>query len=293
MSCAAVFSTADGTTDAFYLKFTTPKQKSLILGSSRAAQGIIPSVLNDKIENGAFFNYAFTIVQSAYGSVYLKSIRNKLDDNVKNSIHIVCVNPWVICTETTEKEDSIKFREVNSYLDKTRFVNMKPNFEYLVESFQSKNIDIVNNKSRKGDYQTFFVHDDGWLEVKIESDMISTKERTRKKYETYKKALLRNNGLSQIRLGYLYKTIKLLKESGKVYLVRMPISDDMLGLEQQLVPKFDSLMQKISGDFNVEYINAMPFRKDYEYTDGHHLTTDSAKRFSEYLAGEINNAKPL
>ena len=47
LSFIAIFSLADGATDAFYLKFATPKQSSLIVGSSRAAQGIIPNIIND------------------------------------------------------------------------------------------------------------------------------------------------------------------------------------------------------------------------------------------------------
>ena len=46
VSVFAFFSLADGTTDDAYLKFTTPKQGSLILGSSIAAQGIHPKELN-------------------------------------------------------------------------------------------------------------------------------------------------------------------------------------------------------------------------------------------------------
>ena len=36
----------NGTADPFYQRFTTSKQEALILGNSKAAQGIIPTILN-------------------------------------------------------------------------------------------------------------------------------------------------------------------------------------------------------------------------------------------------------
>ena len=39
----------NGKIDGFYLRFTTPKQHSLVIGNSRAAQGIVPSVVNESL----------------------------------------------------------------------------------------------------------------------------------------------------------------------------------------------------------------------------------------------------
>ena len=76
-SCYAVFSLADGSTDAFYVKFTTPKQKALIIGSSRAAQGLQPAVINLVLENTHIYNYAFSRVHTPYGPAYFNSIKKK------------------------------------------------------------------------------------------------------------------------------------------------------------------------------------------------------------------------
>ena len=50
---------ADGNLDPFYIRFTTPKQKNMILGTSRAAQGLQPSifdnVLNKKRDYISFY----------------------------------------------------------------------------------------------------------------------------------------------------------------------------------------------------------------------------------------------
>ena len=97
----------------FYVRFTSPTQHNLIIGTSRAAQGIQPTVLNEIIPNKSFFNYAFTAAQSPFGPVYLKSIQKKIDTTTKNGIFIVTVDPWSISSKSKDPNDSSKFRENN------------------------------------------------------------------------------------------------------------------------------------------------------------------------------------
>ncbi|MEM6772188.1 MAG: hypothetical protein AAF597_16560, partial [Bacteroidota bacterium] len=51
---------ADGYTDDHYLKFTTPRQQHLILGTSKAAQGMRPAAFRDVLGVDCY-NYAFTL----------------------------------------------------------------------------------------------------------------------------------------------------------------------------------------------------------------------------------------
>ena len=46
VSFVLVLTRADGSTDPFYTRFTTPRQNNLILGTSRAAQGVQPGILD-------------------------------------------------------------------------------------------------------------------------------------------------------------------------------------------------------------------------------------------------------
>ena len=57
---------ADGSTDNYYIRFSTPRQENLILGTSKAAVGLNPDVFNT-ICNVNMFNFAFTVTQSPYG----------------------------------------------------------------------------------------------------------------------------------------------------------------------------------------------------------------------------------
>ncbi|MBT8273164.1 MAG: hypothetical protein KJO77_05120 [Bacteroidia bacterium] len=279
---------ADGSADESYEKFSSPKQSALIVGSSRAGQGLIPEILNSTLDEHSFYNYAFSIRNTPYGEPYYRSIKKKLDPETNNSGFIICVTPWTISATTEDPEDSLNYRELGSAIDRTHFVSMDPNIEYIIESYQQKNMNFILKKFKKGDYQTFFVHDDGWLEVVIESDMISTKERTDNKVNSYRKKQKNEyTGVSQHRLKYLERIIELLVPKGRVYLLRIPINDDMYEIENLLDPQFDERMSAIAKKYNIHYINEMDTRAEYDYTDGHHLTIESSKRFSKKIADQI------
>lgn len=286
-----VFSMADGTTDAFYGKFSSPKQSSLIVGSSRASQGIHPNIIDSVYGSSGLFNYGFTISGTPFGEAYFNSISNKLLKKTTDGVFIIEVNPWTISEYKFNKKNDEKYPEEVNYIGNTTFVNMEPNIEYLLESFNSKNEAIIRNKNRKGAYQTFFVNDNGWLEVTIESDIISTAKRTKNKIKTYRKKQAEYTGFSTYRYDYLVKTIRLLKEYGNVYLVRVPVVEALLEIENELVPDFDKRMVDISEALKIPYINMMPYNKDYNYTDGNHLTIDSGKKFSLHLALEMDKLR--
>ena len=90
--------------DNFYFKFTTPKQSSMILGTSRALQGLIPEIINKEL-NIDIYNYAFTVMNSSYGPSYLNSIKKKLNKNSKDGVFILAVDPWSISTKFNPSDD--------------------------------------------------------------------------------------------------------------------------------------------------------------------------------------------
>ena len=72
----------DGYKDVYYKRFSTPRATSLIIGTSRAAQGIFPVILEKELikENYSLpiFNYSFTLHHSPFGEPYNNSIKLKL-----------------------------------------------------------------------------------------------------------------------------------------------------------------------------------------------------------------------
>ena len=201
MSFLVVFSLADGNSDPFYIRFTTPRQHSLILGTSRAAQGLQPSVINvlfskAQIKNG-IFNFSFNNPTSPYGATYFKSIQNKLQPNVTEGIYIVAVDPWSISSNTQDPNDSLNFPEMKLSLAKSKNVTCKPNITYLVNSYDELFFNIIVKK-----YQTSgkFVHNDGWLEVTFPMDSNAVGRRFDEQIKEYIKTNLPNFKYSDVQI---------------------------------------------------------------------------------------------
>jgi hypothetical protein len=276
-----ILSTADGHDDAFYKRFTTPKQDNLILGTSRSAQGLQPSVFQ-KTLNKEFLNYSFTLFDSPYGHVYLNSIKKKLNTEVKNGVFIVSVDPWSISSNTKNPNDTINFYENESFMSNTTFVNMSPNFEYLIENLKGKYYKVLT-KDRK-----VFLHDDGWLELTVPMDSASGISRFNERIKDYKTNKLLNFHFSSARLNYLKRTIEYLKLHGKVYIVRLPVHPEFFEVDSELIHEFNDVILPIT-QLADGYLDMSKENNLYQYIDGVHPYKESSKLMSIKIAEWIKN----
>ena len=272
-----------GGVDAFYGRFTTPPAGSLVLGTSRAAQGIRPAVLTARLGGqfeGPLLNYAFTLTHSPYGPAYLRSIQRKLRPETKNGLFIVAVDPWSLSLTGPEGA----FPEDNSFIGQLHQVSQNPNLAYLTH-YQTKPLYRLPL-----DYATATerLHPDGWLEVNIGTDSAQVRARTARKLQDYRR-LAASQHLSAGRLAALRHTIQFLKLHGRVVLVRLPIGAGLRALEQQYQPGFDQQMRRLAADFALAYLDysAAPFAT----TDGNHLQKADSEAFSEQLALHLAGAE--
>ncbi|WP_345125298.1 hypothetical protein [Hymenobacter antarcticus] len=268
-----------GGVDAFYGRFTTPPAGSLVLGTSRAAQGIRPAVLAARLAGqfeGPLLNYAFTLTHSPYGPAYLRSIQRKLRPEVRNGLFIVAVDPWSLSLTGPEGA----FPEDNSFIGQLHQVSQNPNLAYLTR-YQTKPLYRLPL-----DYATATerLHPDGWLEVNIGTDSTQVVARTARKLQDYRR-LAASQRLSAGRLVALRQTIKFLKQHGRVVLVRLPVGPSLLRLEQQCQPGFDQLMRQMAADYALTYLDYSA--RPYATTDGNHLQRAASTAFSQQLAADL------
>lgn len=270
---------AGGYTDEFYLRFTSPRQSSLILGTSRAAQALQPAIFNQILERSDIYNYSFTIVHSPYGPVYLRSIKSKLDQSTKDGVFVLCVDPWSISFNGEFREETLPLGEV-------KVVNMNPNIFYLLKEYRNPFYKILQKSGE------VFLHQDGWLEVSIPMDSAAVKERIKLKVQEYKTWHVPFYRMSDTRVQSLEETIGFLREHGAVYLVRLPVQNEILELDNNLVPDFNERMNKLSEKYGVPYLDLTPTSNLYHYTDGNHLYKDSGKEVSRVIAGWVSKQRP-
>ncbi|WP_426059994.1 hypothetical protein [Hymenobacter sp. B1770] len=268
-----------GHVDALYGRFTSPSAGSLVVGTSRAAQGIRPSILVEALGerfDGPLLNYSFTLTHSPYGPAYLRSIKRKLRPEVKNGLFIVAVDPWSL--SLTGPEGS--FPEDNSFIGQLDQVSQNPNLPYLTR-YQTKPLyrlllDYATATER--------LHPDGWLEVNIGIDSAQVRARTARKLQDYRLLATRQH-FSAGRMQALVETIALLKQHGHVCMVRLPVGPGLLQLEQAYQPGFDQLMRQTAANQTVPYFDYST--RPYPTTDGNHLQREASEVFSRELASDL------
>jgi hypothetical protein len=289
---------ADGTTDDYYLKFSSPKQSSLILGTSRATQSIIPSVLSSSIENSSFsfFNFSFTLKSSPFGLVYFNAIKQKIDLDSQDGCFIVTVDPWSISEKIS---DANKTPDSLSVLFGMSDFTSKPNFKYLFKQFPhgwgrillnriEKPILKYNsgqlNSSMTGSFSV--LDNDGWLDVYTSLDSSFVKRKESDMFITYRNKSIYRTG-SKSRIEYLDRIIEFLSNHGEVYVVRLPVHKKMLSIEQQYMPDFNN---KISNALlkSEGYLDFSTLDNEYIYNDGNHLTKTSAKEVTQHIGEWIS-----
>jgi hypothetical protein len=274
-----------GGVDAFYGRFASPAAGSLVLGTSRAAQGIRPAVLAARL-GGQFdaplLNYAFTLTHSPYGPAYLASIRRKLRPEVRHGLFIVAVDPWSLSAAgRMDIIDNEHFPENKSFIGQLREVSQSPNLAYLAH-YQTKPLyrlplDFATATER--------LHPDGWLEVNIGLDSAQVRARTARKLLDYQK-LAATQHLAAGRLAALHQTIEFLKSHGRVVLVRLPVGSGLRALEQQYQPDFGRRMQQMAAAYSLQYLDYST--APYATTDGNHLQKNASAAFSQQLAGDLS-----
>ncbi len=275
-----VFLKVNGSNDPYYLRFTVPKQNSLILGTSQAAQGVLPSVLNNKLNRTDLFNYSFSISHRPYGLVYLNSIKKKLNNSSKEGLFILTIDPWSLSANKKNPNDSSLFKENDKFLGTTNFVNCDPNVEYLFENYGRSYIHLFESNDK------VYLHKDGWLEVSPRMDEKIILKRIKEKIDFYKETKLDNSSFSETRYSYLLKTISFLKKHGEVYLIRLPVHPKMMELETQLMPDFNNKIKEAINN-SQDYYDMSHLNGEFKYTDGNHLFKESGMIVSELIAKRI------
>jgi hypothetical protein len=281
-----------GYVDAFYARFTSPPAGSLVLGTSRAAQGIKPSVLAmqlGKSYEGPWLNYAFTLAESPYGPGYLSSIQRKLALGTKKGLFVLAVDPWSLALPKDvklgdrrfTKGRNVLFPEEKSMVSQVASVSQNPNLDYLAHYLHRPFYQLLLNADTAHVVER--LHPDGWLEIALPpptADTALLRRRTAEKLATYRK-LAATSSPSFERYLSLLGTIDLLKQHGRVVLVRLPTDPAMAALERQFHPDFDQLMSQP----RVLYLNYLD--QPYPTNDGNHITRQAAEQFSQQLAADI------
>lgn len=274
----AVLWQADGWSDPYYVRFTTPPPNSLILGTSRPAQGLQPSVMNEVLPGAELFNFSFTIAHSPYGPTYLEGIKTKLGEDAAGGTFILAVDPWSVSSELGDPEEVERYRERGNFLT-LRDMSSDPNLGYLLYHYTRPFWYLLGRSQ-----ELMYLHRNGWLEVMVPMDSASVAERTRTKLESYRNNNLPDYKFSNTRMNYLGRTVDYLSGRGEVYLVRLPIHPGMMEIERELTPDFSRRMRRFADSLGVPFLDLTPDNAAFRYTDGNHLSIEDGAEVSRRVA---------
>jgi len=273
--------------DTFYARFISPPAGSLVLGTSRAAQAVLPAELQAKLGAryaGPWLNYAFTLFESPYGPAYLASIRRKLAPTTQHGVFIVTVDPWALSLERPkEPGQPVVFPEDKSLMGQMQMVSQNPNLEYLARYLHRPLYQVALQDTTTAER----LHPDGWLEIVLPPPTIDTaglRQRATEKLVAYR-SLAAASYLSAARLRSLRQLISFLKLHGQVVVMRLPTGPALAALEKQYQPQFDQLMQRTATSLGAPYLNYI--EASYPTNDGNHLWSSAARTFSQRLANDI------
>jgi len=242
-------------------------------------------IICSKYDHITLFNFSFTLGHSPYGPTYLRAIEGKLDVRSIDGLFILAVDPWALSAKKDGNQFS--FTEADNALGKQCLFIGTPNYEYLVRNLPYGWGSLIGGPLHDID-TTSILHADGWLEMRIDTCEEICHRRAEAKLEYYRTKVMPNRAPCEDRIGYLRKTVELLKEHGMVILVRIPVGQGIQLLEDSIWPSFNEDVRNMSGEMDVQYMDYSGWTDDFQYTDGNHLTPNSAIRFSRELAEVIS-----
>ncbi len=276
-----------------YSKFTH-QSSSLIIGLSRAHNGISPKILDSILAEipyqGGFLNFAFEKTQSPYGGVYLEAIKKKIPEQTKQGIFILSVSPGSfmrpIHLTSAQEIDNL---DKKSLVGKIKQLNKNPNYEYIRKGYGGS---LYKGLIPHNAQITTVFHDDGWEEFRLSAEgyQVSKEDVAHWTSQTiggYRRMMKTNpEVVSTYRIERFKTLISYLKQHGQVFVVRMPLDPLVLGMENQWWKEFNTEMTLISASFDVPYFDFSDAR-EYKTYDGSHLSSPYAKEFTVRLANEI------
>jgi len=277
--------------DENYNKFTQ-EAGGLIIGLSRANHGLSPDILETKLEEFKFekplINFAIDHGQTQFGELYLNSIKRKLKHNGTKGLYILSVSPGSFTAPKNMDAIEVKDLDQKRILGKINTLTEHPNFDYISNCYPHS---LYNAMYPTNKWDNLVAHTNGWNEVKLKSATHTISKQDIKEWKQqaidYYKKSLQEEVYNANRFQYFIKTISYLKEKGTVVLIRMPIDQDMLLLENETWFDFNKKIDSVAENQNVVYFDYSEKLADYQTFDGSHLLSESAQQFTEKLSEAI------
>lgn len=286
LSLLGLFLLDNGTADPFYQRVIGGRKKSLVIGTSKVAQGIVPSVLNSKLDligEDQLYNFGFTVVHSPFGESYNKAIQKKVAINSDDGIFIIAVDPWSFSTSKLDPDDKSKMPDEKLFLGQLHSFSTPINLEYLLKDYSNSFYEILLRYFVKN---SMHLMEDGWLKTTpfLEEERFPRIYNSKvKEYE--EKA--RRMEFSDYRFSQFIDLLDFLSQKGRIFIIVMPVDSKIYEIENSIFPQLIEKVKKESDLRNIPFKDFNESDHDYKFLDGVHLLYQDAEIFSSDLADWI------
>jgi hypothetical protein len=253
---------------------------SLIIGTSKAEKLPTSELNAGTIQYEPFYNFAFNLGMSPYGPVYNKQIIKRVTEmpkSDKKKVFLLCVDPWAFSNSKKFPNDSTKFYETETEINFIADSKLSP-IHYFLKYYRQSYINLFLPQN-----------DAPVVESRPDSSFID--KHMSSKIAAYRKHNFENSAFSQLRYSYFEKLIVELKNHGEVYLVRLPVSRQMIELEKEYMQDFGYKIQSTANKNNIGFIDFYPEAVNYLCPDGNHLYWEDAASVSKKISQFIQLTK--
>ena len=262
--------------DPYAVKMLHGPYHSMIIGDSRAVKldaTMIQDELGDRIGEGTISNFAFNLEVSPFGPLYVDQILSRSIDQDTNSIFIISIDPWMFAADTAWPDDATHFREAGSFMEfdaSGPFPELRYFLAHVDAPFYTALLSKppTSNESTRPD-SAFIAH------------------HTNSKLRFYEHRYLHSTAISGTRYASFERLLSALDRIGQVYIIRLPVPQVMLDMEQRYAPDLFNRVQRTAQERGIDLIDLTPYRMDYLCVDGVHLFRPDAERVSELLGQVI------
>tara|TARA_Y100000815_G_scaffold46279_1_gene38018 strand:+ start:3841 stop:4776 length:936 start_codon:yes stop_codon:yes gene_type:complete len=279
---------SEGYVDMYYPKYTQGAS-SLVIGLSRADQGIDPKTVTENINQEIdlpLINFAAN--QYYYGEVYLEAIKKKLIRANGKGVFILSASPGSFTAPIGFGAEGIKKMDEKAAIGKTEYFNSNPNYSYIINCYGEGLYHALLAQRAPGNVIT---HDNGWNEVLASGSDFTLSDALKMDWKrqnlAYFQRRLPKEETKSYRWEWFGKTIEYLMDKGQVILVRMPADKEIIDFENENSPNFRKSMDSITKVHQIPYLDYSKNAPGYETYDGSHLHSESAIQFSTQLAKDM------
>lgn len=280
------------------LNYKKDKSKiAYVFGDSRGRYGIKPDMI--RYNESELINFCTDLGNGGFVALQMYKLKK---ENITPDYLILALSPATLFATGL---DSIYFE---SKLKKKAWYNNIASIMYNFSAFSYadkfvKNIISSNIRTSQGFKNNIsaicegelqrYTDNNGWYGTKIcESDKAFLKEYER---NLFSKTFLERNK-DTTRLNYLKMEFESLIEefslSSKIFIVRLPISDEIKHIEDTKYPDFEKYIEDVSRKYNIRtLLNSKTINYSKDYSDGSHLERNEAIEYSKELNTFLNSNK--